>query len=216
MGLRKPKSVAIVAMGQSHRDYVLSVALAGNRHAIADEVWAINHMGAAIQCDRIIAMDDFAWVGAEEYSGSKPYVDMLRKTTTPVYTSVLNPEFCPAGVEYPLENIINKFGYAYFNNSVAYAVALALYEDFKHIWFFGADFTYKDSHVSESGRGCVEFWIGMACARKVQVAVGSNCTLLDTNSAALYGYAPGTVVRRDESTGLFRVVKEPTECDPKP
>jgi hypothetical protein len=44
---------------------------------------------------------------------------------------------------------------------------------------FGCDFSYPNLHLAESGRACVEFWMGQASARGVQFAIAGHSTLMD-------------------------------------
>jgi len=39
--------------------------------------------------------------------------------------------------------------------------------------------SYPDIHIAESGRACVEYWIGIASSRGVRVAVSAHSTLMD-------------------------------------
>jgi len=209
----KGKTVAIVAMGLSHRDYVLGAVVQGNRHAIADEVWAINHMAGVIQCDRVIAMDDLEYVNEHGYEGSKAYVETLKQTKVPVYTTRVIPDLCPTSVEYPLEDVINAIGFAYLNNSVAYAVALAILEKVSAISLWGCDFTYENAHASETGRGCVEFLIGVAVSRGIQINVAASSSLLDSNQPirTFYGYREKIEVSADVEKQRYVVKKSAPE-----
>jgi hypothetical protein len=94
-------------------------------------------------------------------------------------------------VLYPLDSVLKSIGgLKYLNTTVAYAIALALHEGATDIGLFGCDFTYPDVHVAESGRGCAEFWLGVACAKGVRVMVSANSTLMDMREGQpLYGYS---------------------------
>ena len=52
------RSVAIVAMGPSHRSYTGLASIYGDRCRLVDETWAINAMGTVIQHDLLFHMDD--------------------------------------------------------------------------------------------------------------------------------------------------------------
>jgi hypothetical protein len=102
----------------------------------------------------------------------------LKKHPGPIYTSRANPDY-PGLVEFPLEDLINHLGYAYLNNTAAYAVAYAVHIGVKKISLFGCDFTYPDAHDAEKGRGCVEFWLGQAVARGIQLQLPGTTSLMD-------------------------------------
>jgi hypothetical protein len=166
----------------------------GGRKALCDEVWGINAVGGVIQCDRIFHMDDVrvqeARARAEPDSNIAKMADWLKTHPGPVYTSYVHPDY-PGLVEYPLEDVINSSGFAYFNSTAAYAVAYAVHIGVKHISCFGFDFTYKNSHKAEKGRACVEFHLGIAKARGIEIGFPECTSLMDANAPIderIYGY----------------------------
>lgn len=53
------------------------------------------------------------------------------------------------------------------------------------------DFTYPNANDAEKGRACVEFWLGIAAARGIELAVPRTTTLLDAlapQGERFYGY----------------------------
>ena len=214
-----PERVAIVGIGISHVDYITNVCKVGDRKAIADEVWAINKMGAAIHCDAIFRMDDLAeefevnqrvWNGlnGDKWNVQDIWHKTLRDFKGKIYTCRAYPEEFPASVEYPLEEVINCVGSSYFNTGVAYAIAYAIYIGVKELALYGIDFSYKDRHVAESGRGCVEYHIREAVQRGIDIKVAQNSTLLDTVNGPghFYGYThPIEVLPDPERPGKYKV-----------
>ena len=66
---------------------------------------------------------------------------------------------------YPLEEVAQATDSAYFNNTVPFAFAFALYQKVNSLNLFGIDFSYKGNvHFAEAGKACCEFWLS-----KVQV-----------------------------------------------
>ena len=124
-----------------------------------------------------------------------PQTEIMRKTLPkldiPIYSCVEDNRV-PGIVLYPLEEVIKKTGCAYFNNSIAYAIAYALYQEVGSINMFGADFTYKTNvHFGEMGRACCEFWLSKCVQEGIDVAIAPSSSLLDTNVSIqekLYGY----------------------------
>ena len=171
-------------MGASHSDYILNALMAGSRQAIFDEVWAINAMGGVIDCDRIFMMDGATYLlndtkgTSDDCSG---YAGFIRNTKVPIYTAFAEPDVAPTSVAYPLEFVLKDIKYPYLNTTVAYTLALAIAEGIPEISLYGCDFTYADRHASESGRGCVEFLIGIAVSRGIKINVAASSTLLDSN-----------------------------------
>ena len=163
----KGKTIAIVGMGKSWFDYNLAKS-----HGVHfDEVWSINGVASVIYHE----------------SMSK----LLKEHQGPIYTCELDDR-CPGLVEYPIKEVITETNCYYLNNTVAYAIAFAYWNEVSNIKLFGIDFSYQGNlHFAEAGRGCVEFWLSKCIEKEIQVEVASTSGLLDTNVPAeqkLYGY----------------------------
>lgn len=184
------KSIAIVAMGNSQIDFHLSQI-----HSVSfDEVWAINAMvGVLPNIDRAFILDPMSRFLDTHDAGAM--TDMMRRTLPlvdyPIYSCELDNRV-PAVEEYPLEEVVKDLGCSYFNNTIAYAIAYALWAKVGSISIFGVDFTYKTNmHFAESGRACVEFWIAKCIDSGMEVSIAPRSSLLDTDidiKDKLYGY----------------------------
>ena len=196
-GSSKPKSakrvegkhIALVAMGQSQLDYHMSIT-----HSVEyDEVWAINSMCSVVKTDRVFMMDPVSRFLDTNDAG--PQTEVMRKILPtlecPVYSCELDKRV-PAIELYPLEKVIKDLGCAYFNNTIAYAIAFALWKKVGKFSIFGADFSYTTNvHFGELGRACCEFWLSKCMDAGIDVSVAARSPMLDTNVALkekLYGY----------------------------
>jgi|TARA_Y100000114_G_C11755750_1_gene326780 hypothetical protein len=183
------KSVAIVGLGGSWQDY----NLAKSHGAQFDEVWTINSVGSVIFHDRTFMMDPVSrFLDTDDAGGqTSGMVEVLLNDDKPIYTCELDDR-CKNLIEYPINEILQEFNCCYLNNTVAYAIAFALWNKVSTLKLFGIDFSYKGNlHFAEAGRGCVEFWLSKAMHLGVQVEVAKSSGLLDTNVLAqekLYGY----------------------------
>jgi len=109
----------------------------------------------------------------------------------PVYLQEVNPEI-PNSVQYPLEEIVAEFGQyfqnsedaRYFTNTVAYMIALAIYEKYDVIHVYGVDMAVHTEY--ESQRPSCEFWLGVAIGRGIKVHIPVEADLLKVQF--LYGY----------------------------
>jgi hypothetical protein len=211
-GRPRPASVAIVAMGASHGDFIHGAAFAGGSNAIAEEVWAINAMAGVIRHDRAFLMDPPRHI--LDLPNKPPaypiYAEWLQRHPGPVYSTETDPR-CPGVVEYPLEEVLNAHGFVYMNTTVAYAIAYASWIEVPQIKLFGCDFTYPDVHIAESGRACAEFWMAVAIAKGLRVQVCPTSTLFDScvpYDRRLYAYERAgrrPVVTPGEDGRRFRV-----------
>ena len=184
------KNIAIVAMGQSQIDFHLSQV----HSVLFDEVWAVNAMiGVLPRIDRAFILDPMSRFFDTEDAGSMTEMMRLVLPTAyyPIYSCELD-ERVPAVEEYPLESVVKELGCSYFNNTIPYAIAYALWSKVKSVSIFGVDFTYKTNmHFAESGRGCVEFWLSKCIDAGITIAIAPRSSLLDTDidmRDKLYGY----------------------------
>jgi hypothetical protein len=189
-----PSHVAILGLGPSLAQFMSLARGLGGRNAYCDEVWAINSLGDVFQCDRVFHMDDVRIqeirAAAAPESNIAVMLKWMRKHPGPIITSRAHPDY-PGLVEFPLADVINDLGFAYLNNTAAYAVAYAIHIGVKKISLYGCDFTYPNAHDAEKGRACVEFWLGFAKARGIQIATANSSSLIDACvpwEEKLYGY----------------------------
>jgi SAM-dependent methyltransferase len=211
-----PRSVAIVAMGRSASTYLNMASTRGGRHMVADETWAINSMGAVIQHDMLFHMDDckIQEARAEASPGSNVWglVQWL-KGHDRFFTSKKYDDY-PGAMAFPLTDVINSVGSIYFNSTVAYAVAYAIHLGVERISLYGVDYSYANMHKAESGRGCVEFYLGIAAAKGIQIEIASDSTLMDANvdpSIKPYGYDAYDVEFNQTDEGMEIVMKDRDE-----
>ena len=186
----KGKKVAIVALGSSQIDFVIGL----ENSKQWDEVWCINSALAVYrQCDRVFMLDPPSRYLDTEDAGNQ--TEIMRKLLPvhpgPIYTCELD-ERVPGAVEFPLAEVVTYGKCAYLNNTVAYAVAYAYWQEVAHIDLFGVDFSYSHNlHFAEAGRACVEFWISKCLENKIGIGASPRSSLLDSNvgvTERLYGY----------------------------
>jgi len=221
-----PEHVVILGLGPSLEAYVDLVKRLGSRRSFADEVWGINAVGDVVQCDRIFHMDDVlvqeARAAARPRSNIANMLAWLREHPGPIYTSIASADgrdrtAYPGLIEFPLADVINSGGYAYFNSTAAYAVAFAVHLGVKKISLFGCDFTYAKSHDAEKGRGCMEFWLGIAAERGIDLGIAERSSLMDMcepEDLRIYGYDAVKVQITEQADGPSRVTFIPRELLP--
>lgn len=201
------KHVAILGLGPSLDQYLEITKRLGGRSRFCDEVWAINALGDVFDCDLIFHMDDvrIQQIRAEAAPASNiaAMLAWLKTSRVPVVTSRAHPDY-PALVEFPLEDVLNHLGHDYFNSTAAYAVAFAIHAGATKISIFGMDYTYPSAHHAEKGRACVEFWLGQAHARGIQINLPKTTTMMDSmypRAARLYGYDAVNVAFKSQADG---------------
>jgi len=186
--------VSIVGLGPSSAVYVDICKRLGDRRKFSDQTWVINAFGAVLAHDLVFHMDDVRVQAiraeAEPDSNIAAMLGWLKSHPGPVVTSRAHPDF-PTLIEFPLEAVVNDFPQCYFNSTAAYAVAYAIHKGATKLSLFGIDFTYPDAHDAEKGRACVEFWLGIAAARGIKLAMPKATSLMDAlypQAQRFYGY----------------------------
>jgi hypothetical protein len=210
-----PKRVAIVAMGRSSATFLSIASNLGGVRRAADEVWAINAMGGCISHNLLFAMDDLKL--QEKRAEANPegnvagLMGWLPKHPN-FFTSTVYDGY-PGAREYPLEDVLNSVGNAYFNSTVAYAVAYAIHIGVEELGLYGIDYSYGNQHEAEKGRACVEFLLGQAAARGIRLKVAKESTLLDASepdAMAWYGYDAWSISVNPED-GRQKIIKTPKD-----
>ena len=187
--MKSKKSIAIVGLGNSFSEYILAKI----RSEKFDEVWAINSMSGVIYHDKCFMMDPPSRFLDTPNAGKQTNImaDRLKqKINIPIFSCTLDKR-CPDVVEFPLQEVLQKTGYAYLNNTVAYAFAYAIAQEVSDLHLYGIDFTHKAINFAEAGRACCEFWLAIAITKGIKIHVARNSSLLDMNvpdDQKLYGY----------------------------
>ena len=201
--------VAIVAMGPSADAYARHCAMAGSRLSNVDETWTLNAFGSIFHADRIFHMDDVRIQEIRARGGNVQIANMLKWMKIhpgPIYTSRVHPDY-PGLVEFPLEDVLNSTGnMPYFNSTPAFAVGLAIHLKVDRISMYGTDYTFNDKYQAERGRSCIEYWLGRAEERGIDICVPGETALLDTNrSDKLYGYDTRFVTGLKQPDGKIKI-----------
>ena len=110
----------------------------------------------------------------------------------PIYMQYVEEDI-PASVKYPLYDIHKKLmsnvevgeekNKKYFTSTMSFMIALAIYEGFERIEIYGVELGDEAEYIHQ--KACVEFWLGQACARGIDLYFPEYCKLLD---APLYAY----------------------------
>jgi len=101
---------------------------------------------------------------------------MVNETRFPIYMQEKDPNI-KMSVRLPKEKIIEEFG-SYFTNSISWEIAMAIMEGFETIALFGVDMATHSEYAYE--RPSVEFFLGWARGRGINLIVPERCDLLKT------------------------------------
>jgi len=179
------RSLAIVAMGNSFRDYMYYNFDKDKKENICDDIWVVNSAAFVLKADMAIMMDDI-----KDLEERRPnYAERVKNLDIPVLSSRTYDDY-PNIIQYPLDSVLTKYQFKYLNGSVAYGLAFALFMGYKNIMLYGCDYMYDHKPgLYERGRGCVEFWIAIGTVVEgANIKIAGSSTLMDSNNPQFYGY----------------------------
>lgn len=140
--------------------------------------WGITQILLKRPVDLVIDMnvyDDLRW-GQNE----KDEADQVRKKCEEEGITFVGLE------SYPINGVIDKFDTDYFTSTVDYAIALALYMNYKDIHLYGMTMD-GNSDYYKIKCGC-DFWCGMAKGMGRKITTHGITTVMRAKDGLLYGY----------------------------
>lgn len=184
----EPKAVEeiiIVGMGMSSIQLMSDVYGNLYREEGKREFWVINSGAFLFQHDLVFNMRDLT---VSNLAGpGVSYLDTYKNHDRPVITTRYIKEIKNC-YEYPWEKVFNTLNDYYFASSPAYIIALAMIS--LKMWqektgkpgvlrLYGLDFNYPGKNEYESGRCCVEYWVGRAKEAGIVVLLPEITSLCD-------------------------------------
>lgn len=165
----------------------------------ADEIWGVNNVasqtvpcpectektitGTCPACNgngtQLMYPKQFHKLFAFDESLEKWYTDDMKKRGPIVSWQPYKD------IDYPLDEILAEFKTRYFTNSISYMIAYAIYMKVKKISVYGVDVAFGAPYAQEN-RG-VEYWMGRAEERGIEVFCPEKSHLLRTVYGKLYG-----------------------------
>ena len=170
-------------------------------HGDDEETWGVNTMYRNRKVDRIFIMHDLRH---DILLMDKDFIESVNKADCPIYTAGDYPVF-DKNVVYPIERVIDEFKVCFFLNVICYMIAFAIMEKVKKITLFGCDMrTDSGEEYRVNEKGAVEFWLGVAIGRGIDIAMPEESYLLKRMMTSnSYGYIP-----RQEPNGLVYMIPE--------
>lgn len=149
------------------------------------ELWCINNSFMRFdrsRVDRVFYFDNHSLIGPD-YVENANALDHARVITRWPDPAIRNSE------AYPLDEVIAKYGMAYFPCSFAYCLAMALYEGWDSVTVAGC-YHVEDSFEYYLHKPAVEFWLGTLIGRGVNVTIHGHSMLLQPHSweSEIYGW----------------------------
>ena len=109
-------------------------------------------------------------------------IKLINKSRTPVMMKEVLGGI-PLSLTFPLDKL---HGRTYFTSTIAYMLAYAIYERLINIHLYGVDMLTSTEYAEQ--RPCIEYWIGYAEAKGVNITMPENTAIF--SGQKLYGYKP--------------------------
>ena len=145
------------------------------------EFWALNDMYKVVPVERISRW--FEIHKCDTVETKTQHIQVLSQLSIPIYMQEQHPEI-PTSVKYPLETLIEHFGRRFFNSTIDYMIALAIYEGYQDISIYGVHMSYMEEY-GEQRPSCL-YWLGVAEGKGIKIHIPDDSDLL--KSYWLYGY----------------------------
>jgi len=114
---------------------------------------------------------------------AEEHIKALAALQVPVYMWQVHPAI-PNSVVYPAYGVTCQFG-RYATGSAAWLIALAIWEKRPSIYMYGINTSLSDEYRAQ--RSCLEYYIGWARGKGIEVHLSPTCDLL--KAQWLYGLA---------------------------
>lgn len=140
------------------------------------ESWGLTQLILRRPVSRVIDMNDYSLWGEQEAIEAK----LARRKASENKVPYIDLE------SYPLQQIINFFQTDYFNSTVDFALALAIYEGYGQIDLYGVNLANCTEYAQQ--KPGAEFWLGQAMGRGIKVNIYGLSSLMKTHDGKIYGY----------------------------
>lgn len=167
------------------------------------EIWGLPWDSWAVRCTRLFEMHDRAMLLWDEASARpRDYIGRLKDAHCPIYMQTFHPDI-PMSRTYPrravAEDLWEDFPRPdqddYFCSSIAYMLALAIFERVDEIGLWGVDLDPSRPEFLRE-RPCDEFLIGLALGHGIRVHVNRESQLLKFDGRNVFGNVPVEYVGR--------------------
>ena len=127
------------------------------------------------KCSRLFELHDLRLLQSEASKRPAGYLTRLHEAWVPLYTQ----DYYTFGMRYPFDAVAKTLGRAYWNSSIAYAMALAIHEGATEIGVYGVLMDATDEYAYQ--RYNMEWLIGFAEGRGIKVHIPEGSPLCRFN-----------------------------------
>lgn len=150
------------------------------------EIWGVNTMYRNRKLDKIFIMHD---IKHDLMVQDRDFFETVNSLGIPVVTAG-DYSALKNNIIYPAEEVIEYFGVAFFLNVMSWMIAYAIMLEPKRLSLYGCDMRSDSGDEYRLGeRGCVEFWLGVAMGKGIDLGLPQESFLLKRIMRGnFYGY----------------------------
>ena len=139
------------------------------------ELWGCNNTYKARETDRLFIMHD---IYMTQFNRVAKIIEEANQKGFPVYTLGKYEEL-KNNIQYPMQEVIEYFGIAYFATNPSYMLALAIMQRPKNLFLFGVDMDFGTaSEYMQNEKSILEYWLGQAIGRRIAFKLAPGSTLM--------------------------------------
>lgn len=145
------------------------------------EIWTFNHL----MFEKVPRFNRYfdLHIPYKNYFKSFPeYAEFLKNNQDKLYIMDKHSDFPNANV-IDWKKISEDFRHEYFTSTMAWLVALAIYEGYQEISLYGVDLLLLDEYAEQ--KPCIEYWLGYAEGKGIKVNIQESSNLMRPKQ--LYG-----------------------------
>jgi len=169
-----------------HRDInkiiIIGMGSSWKKAPMEGETWSLNNMLSSRPVKLLFLMHDIDLLLKEGLHDTEEIIENVNKLGIPVMTLKEYP-YLPTAIIFPVDDMHSN----YYTCSFAYMIAYAVHKGATAIDIYGVPLVNKLEYREQ--RACVEYWIGYARGRGIEVNIFGLTTLFGTGlGVGRYGY----------------------------
>lgn len=135
--------------------------------------------------DRLFEMHDMRLLESEHSKRKDGYLGAIADAGVPLYMQEAYGGM--NAIRYPFEAVAETIGAAYWNSSIAYAMALAIHEGAEEIGIYGVDMKGDDEYGYQKPN--MEYLVGLARGKGIKVTIPDESPLCKFQGSGIKFYS---------------------------
>ncbi len=148
---------------------------------MSGETWGVNDLCSRRDVKLVFSMDDLEIQTSVVKSVKKIITEYTNRTKVP-FVGLKKYDYLPESIVFPLEEMHTD----YFSCSISFMIAYAIYKGATQIDLYGCTLWGGSEYAHQKPN--VEYWIGYAQGKGIEVNIHGASNLLKSHNNMIYGY----------------------------